>query len=562
VRASRAAGLLVSARAFGGAGALFAGVVAACAAIAWQGAEESALAAARAESAALLRVVASGIESSIAASGAVETLVGELLTREARAVADEVARSPGLEEDALRRAAEAHGLAAAAALDPELGTVASYEAAGASGADAAEPFDRRRLARLGLDALVGRLRAAGLGGRDEVVVGFEDGPFGARSEFAVAVRCAALPGYVVVRADAARVEAFRRDAGIARVLREAASAPGIASLALVDADGACVAAADPGLVGATLPGADAEPRWRARSGGRRTLDVAMPLAWAGGAGGSLRIELEAAPVEEVIARTRRDVALIAGLALCAGLGGLVALAAADRRRRAAEAALRDERAQRETFASMGRMAAGVAHEIRGPLNALALNAQLLEREARLAPPARITELTHSMRTAVARVDAAVREFLALGRGGPAVERRPVDLADVVRDALASEGGSLRTSPPRAPVVVAGDARLLARAVANLVRNARQAAPPESVQVAWRLDRSEAVLDVDDAGPGIPPERRAEVLLPFRSGRTGGTGLGLTLASDAVERHGGRIEVLDAPGGGARLRVRLPAEPPA
>jgi two-component system osmolarity sensor histidine kinase EnvZ len=77
-------------------------------------------------------------------------------------------------------------------------------------------------------------------------------------------------------------------------------------------------------------------------------------------------------------------------------------------------------------------------------------------------------------------------------------------------------------------------------------------------VAWRLDHSEAVLDVDDAGPGIPKERRADVLLPFTSGRAGGTGLGLTLASDAVERHGGRIEVLDAPGGGARLRVRLPA----
>jgi signal transduction histidine kinase len=542
------------------AGLLFAALAAAGTVLAWRGAERSALAAARAECDALLGVVASGVESSIAASAAVETLLGERLTDDARAVAGELARSPGLEEDVLRAAVERRGLAGAAALDPELGPVAACDAPDAPAADAAEPFATGRLARLGLESMVDRLRAAGLGTRSEAVVGFEDGPFGARAEFAVAVACPELPGYVVVRADAARMEAFRRDAGIARVLREAAAAPGVASLALVDADGTCLAAADPGLVGATLPDAGPEPRWRLRADGRRALDVAMPVRWGGGAGGRLLIELEAGPVEDVIARTRRDVALVAGLAVLAGLGGIVALAAVERRRRAAESALRDERAQRETFSSMGRMAAGVAHEIRGPLNALALNAQLLEREARLAPPARITELTRSIRDAVGRADASVREFLSLGRGGAEVDRRDVDLADVVRDALASEGGPLRTEPPEAPVVVAGDARLLARAVANLVRNARQAAPPESVRVSWRRERTEAVLDVDDAGPGIPPARRAEVFLPFRSGRVGGTGLGLTLASDAVERHGGRIEILDAPGGGARLRVRLPAEP--
>lgn len=146
-----------------------------------------------------------------------------------------------------------------------------------------------------------------------------------------------------------------------------------------------------------------------------------------------------AAVEDVVARTRREIALTAGLAVCAGLVGVLALAAAERRRRAAESALRDERAQRETLESMGRIAAAMAHEIRGPLDAVSRDAQLLEREARLAPPARITELTRSIRAAATRADA------------------------VVRDALASEVGSLRTPPSRAPIVVAGDARLLARA---------------------------------------------------------------------------------------------------
>ena len=89
-----------------GAGVLFAALAAGGAGLAWHGAEGSALAAARAECHALLGVVASGVEASIAASSAVETLLGERLLGEAHAVAEELARNPGLEEETLRRSVE------------------------------------------------------------------------------------------------------------------------------------------------------------------------------------------------------------------------------------------------------------------------------------------------------------------------------------------------------------------------------------------------------------------------------------------------------------------------
>jgi signal transduction histidine kinase len=155
------------------------------------------------------------------------------------------------------------------------------------------------------------------------------------------------------------------------------------------------------------------------------------------------------------------------------------------------------------------------------------------------------------------VDAAVEEFLAIGRGEAHSERAPVDVADLVADALASEGGEVGLAAPPARVTVQADRRLLARALANLVRNARQAGPASAVSVAWRLEGADATIDVDDGGPGVPGDRRATVFEPFETTRPNGTGLGLTIARDAVERHGGRIEVLDAPSGGARFRIRVP-----
>jgi signal transduction histidine kinase len=545
-----------------GAALLFTALVLACGAFAWREAETQALAAAEAQGRGLLRAVTAGVEASLAATEGVEELLAERLTSDAQAIAARLAASPGLEDDVLRAEVLSRGLLGAAVLDPDLGVVASADASRPEGvAGAAEPFAAERLAKLDVAGVVARIRAEGAtsanGGtaQDRVVVGFDESPFAARTEFAVALRVPSLPGYVLLRADASRRERFRQEAGIARVLRESAAAEGIAYLAVQGADGTCVAADDPALVGKRLPPPTETPAWQGSP--RRTLDLALPVAWEKGPAGHLRVGLGAEPVEAVIDGTRRRVAFVTLGSLAIGLGGLFALAAAERRRRAAEARLAEEIARRERFTTMGRMAAGVAHEIRGPLNALSLSTQLLARASAGQGDPQVKEHAASVRTAVARVDAAVEEFLAIGRGEAHSERAPVDVADLVADALASEGGEVGLAAPPARVTVQADRRLLARALANLVRNARQAGPASAVSVAWRLEGADATIDVDDGGPGVPGDRRATVFEPFETTRPNGTGLGLTIARDAVERHGGRIEVLDAPSGGARFRIRVP-----
>jgi signal transduction histidine kinase len=111
-----------------------------------------------------------------------------------------------------------------------------------------------------------------------------------------------------------------------------------------------------------------------------------------------------------------------------------------------------------------------------------------------------------------------------------------------------------------------DAKHLATVVAQVVRNAAVYSPPEApISIALRRDGSDAVLEVVDRGPGVPPERREEVFERFSGWRpvgyeaVPGPGLGLFVSRAIVEHHGGTISVTDGPQGGTMLEVRLPLE---
>jgi signal transduction histidine kinase len=144
------------------------------------------------------------------------------------------------------------------------------------------------------------------------------------------------------------------------------------------------------------------------------------------------------------------------------------------------------------------------------------------------------------------------------------KKQPVDLAQVVArecEERVAMGAPVTFSPPPRPVVIAGTTAALGRVVANLVDNAVKYGGQAEVAVAATGESAE--ITVDDRGPGIPPPDRELIFEPFRrledsrNREKGGAGLGLAIARQIVEFHGGTIAVEDRPGGGARFRVRLP-----
>jgi signal transduction histidine kinase len=236
------------------------------------------------------------------------------------------------------------------------------------------------------------------------------------------------------------------------------------------------------------------------------------------------------------------------------------------------ARLRDELAsknrelrRRERLASLGQMAAGLAHEIRNPLGAIALYASMLEQD--LADRPEQIDTVRKIATAVGGLNRLVTNILEFARPRePNRQMVPLNrvlaqAAQTVAPALESKNIDLRT--PANEIEVFADADDMARAFGNLLRNAAEAVGQDgTVVVRARPGRDgAAIVWVEDDGPGVPPEMADRVFEPFATTRHSGTGLGLAIVHQVVEAHGGRIRLRTSRLGGARFVLRIgPAEP--
>jgi signal transduction histidine kinase len=220
---------------------------------------------------------------------------------------------------------------------------------------------------------------------------------------------------------------------------------------------------------------------------------------------------------------------------------------------------------------VGLLASGLAHEIRNPLNAMNMNLQMLEEELTARPEQadpEHAELLESTKSEIKRLERLVNNFLAYAR--PAQPRlESGDLNLVVREVLRlleadtrHSGVELRADLEPLLPHVDTDETQFKQALINLLVNARQVLKEGgTVTVRTRAgSHGEVVVEVEDNGPGIPAEARERIFEVFYSSRGGGTGLGLPIAKQIVERHGGTIEVSSVEGQGTTFRIRLPRHP--
>jgi two-component system, OmpR family, sensor histidine kinase CiaH len=229
--------------------------------------------------------------------------------------------------------------------------------------------------------------------------------------------------------------------------------------------------------------------------------------------------------------------------------------------------------QRQALRRQREFAADASHELRTPLTVIRASVDDLERHPKQAV-ANVGSALIDIRDEVDHLTSMVDDLLLLARsdsGAIALERVSVDLGDV-----ASAGASMLARPAAdrgvevvvdpVPAEISGDPARLRQLVGILVDNAVRHAPSGSrVDVRVRTDGADAVLVVDDTGPGILPEDLPHVFDRFyraAGAPGGGTGLGLAIGAWIVERHGGRIAAANRDGGGARFTVRLPLDRPA
>ncbi len=222
----------------------------------------------------------------------------------------------------------------------------------------------------------------------------------------------------------------------------------------------------------------------------------------------------------------------------------------------------------ERLAAVGQVAAGVSHEIDNPVGIILGYAQLLLED--MAPEDQRREDVQAIIEECLRCKRITGGLLGLSRTG-ARQWEPVDLKLLIEGTWASLQPqklfrqihfSMQLSAETPHLI--GDADRLRQVLVNLLLNAVQALNEQGqIRIALTADNAGALICVEDDGPGIADDQKEAVFDPFYSTKEKGkgTGLGLAICRKLIEEHGGRIEALDSPLGGAQIRIYLPCDIP-
>ncbi len=230
--------------------------------------------------------------------------------------------------------------------------------------------------------------------------------------------------------------------------------------------------------------------------------------------------------------------------------------------------LRTQLNRLDTLAALGEMAAGIAHEIRNPLNGIEGFAGLLARmlaSAEGIDRVQAQRYVDRVRRGVGEVNEIVTNLLLWARPERLARSTfglPELVGEVIGDAPVLAGAqrhaAIECTGIREVTNLLADRVKLKIVLSNLLKNALEATGPDG-RVVVAIDRSSTGLSirVDDTGPGVPSDLRRKLFRPFITGKASGTGLGLAVARKLIEVHGGELQLVDGRLGGAGFLVTLP-----
>jgi len=380
-------------------------------------------------------------------------------------------------------------------------------------------------------------------------------------------------GVIVVTVDAGAVADLQRPASLHALLEDVTkSAPEVAYTVLEAAGERLSHGELPPEPWPDPPSEDAPSERLLRVRGRPVLELTAGVPLTGEQPARLRLGLRLDGLERAERRliTRLVASLLALVALLTLAFGLLTLGQrygvlSEQHARAQEALRR-----RDRLAAMGELAATVAHELRNPLNAIAMSVQRLRSEFLAeahplgeAERAELGELLGVMDGEARRVNQKIQQFLDFARP-PRLQRQLTELGALLaalvesRRALAEARGVTLMADIEHAGQALVDPDQLRQALDNVLRNAVEASPAGGrVVVRATSHAREHSIEVEDDGPGIPSEALPRVFDLYFTTKPEGTGVGLAVTQQIVTAHGGTIEVDSRPGAGARFNLRLP-----
>jgi signal transduction histidine kinase len=383
-------------------------------------------------------------------------------------------------------------------------------------------------------------------------------------------------GVLILKAGEADIQLFRRKVILQGLIEEWAGKGDIQYIRFQGRDGEIWADSDPRRVGKNEDPKWIEEVWPKESGSvkvksrreKGVFEVAQSVILDKNNRGVFRVGLATEKVDQIISGDFRNLVLFSLLLLASSGIGIVFIYRMENRHLARMREMEERIHQSEKLSSLANLAAGVAHEIRNPLNTIGMAIQRLQREF----PQKTAELqeeyfrfTDVLRGEVKRVNEIIEQFLFFARPAQ-LKLQPLQLPDLFRDlmVLAREPAEQRKVTleedldPRLPPMEA-DRQRLQEALWNLIQNSLQAMPGGGkLRLSARLQNDKKIrVEVTDTGEGIPEKNLSKIFDYYFTTKEKGMGLGLPLAHKIIQGHGGTIQARSQDGKGTTFELFFP-----
>jgi signal transduction histidine kinase len=304
--------------------------------------------------------------------------------------------------------------------------------------------------------------------------------------------------------------------------------------------------------------------------GKEILDMAAPFLINKKPAGVVRIGLERGSMDTIIAENRRNIFIFMMLVVFIALLSMWLLYHDQNRHLAGIIDMERRLEKAERLSSLGQLAAGVAHEIRNPLNAISMAAQRLKRD--YGPPdeakaAEFQNLSGVIRDEIRRLNGIIEEFLSFSKSRR-LELRDFSVTEVLQKIVSliseeaqSRGIRLETRWRLNPAVIPMDINKLQQAFLNFIKNAMESIEGQgAITIAVDKEgKNFVVVSITDTGCGMTAEEIEKIFNPEYTTKEKGLGLGIPLAMEIIRGHGGDVRVISRRGAGTTFEVVLPKE---
>jgi len=304
--------------------------------------------------------------------------------------------------------------------------------------------------------------------------------------------------------------------------------------------------------------------------GKSLLDIAAPLYLDGQVAGVVRLGLDREGMDRIIKENRWNIFIFMTVIVLITLLSMWILYHNQNKHLAGIIEIERRLEKAERLSALGQLAAGVAHEIRNPLNAISMASQRLKREYIPADDEKSREfqtLAGVIRDEIRRLDGIIEEFLTFSKSRRLeLQEYPITevlqkIVNLIREEAASKGITMETRFSDSPAIIPMDVDKLQQAFLNFIKNAMESISGEgSIVIAVESsEKGRISVKISDTGCGMTSEEVERIFNPEYTTKEKGLGLGLPLAHEIIRGHGGEIRVFSNLGSGTTFEIVLPSE---